>query len=192
MNEHQEGRTIIRTGLMAVVLVAGLTPFAQAARAEPAGGPLSCRNGLALHRSVSQSPDRTPLRMRSGLELPASERLLTITASVVKEAYIREYRERLGLRVGEQGPQVENPFVWVTLQLNQAGLQQLDGVLPGPAGKDLVVVCNETVLRAQLARYDTIQGVDVLIDEPSAHAAEEFARSFTSNIRWEQRTPAAR
>lgn len=173
-----------------VGLLAGLLPVPRAARAEPVVGSLSCRNGLAVHLYAPQSPEATPLRMRSGLELRASERLLTITASIVKEADIWEYRERLGLKIGEPGPQVERPFFSVTLQLNETGVQQLNKVLPHPAGTELVVVCNETALRGQLVRKDNIRGIDVLIDELPAPAAEDFARSFTSNVRWQRRTPA--
>lgn len=187
--DDQRNSPVLGIALVVVALV-GLAAFPRAARSEPAASTLSCRDGLAVHLYTPQSPEATPLRTRSGLELRASERLLTITSSIVKEARIREYRERPGLKIGEPGPPVERPFFWVTLQLSETGVQQLNKVLGRPAGTALVVVCNEAVLQGQLARYDTIQGIDVLIGELPAQAAEAFARSFTSNVRWERRTPA--
>ncbi len=177
--------------LTVVLFFVALAAFPGGTRAEPTDGGLSCRDGLALHLYAPQSPEATPLRTRSGLELRASKRLLTITRSLVKEAYIWEYRGRLGSRIGDQRPAIEKPFFSVTLQLNGTGIQQLGRALPDPAGTDLVVVCNDTVLRAQVAHYDNVSGVDVFIDQPSAQAAEAFARSFTPNVRFERRTPAA-
>jgi hypothetical protein len=195
MTTNLFGRHVIGIALLASLLLVGQGAYPRGVRTEPTGvvrteptdGSLSCHDGLGLHLSVPQSPDANLLRMRSGLELRASERLLTITTSYVEEAHIREYRERLGPKLGEETSPVERPFFWVTLQLNRKGMQHLDKVLTGRTGTDLVLVCNGIVLRGKLARYGTIQGIDVLIDEPSAETAEQFVRSFTSNIRWERR-----
>lgn len=173
-----------------VTLVAtALVVCPDGAHANVATRALSCRDGLAVHLYMPQSPEAKVLRMRSGLQLRVSERRLTITSVMVKGAKISEYRERLGRTLGQQGPQLEQPFFWVTLELTRSGQQQLEKALPGPAGVKLVAVCNDTVLTAQLVRQDRIQGVDVLIDENSIETAEEFARSFTPHIRFERRTP---
>jgi len=60
------------------------------------------------------------------------------------------------------------------------------GLATGANG-DLVVVCNGIVLIAGGIGQTRVEEIDVLIHE-SAEAAAEFARSFTSNVRFEQRT----
>jgi hypothetical protein len=172
-----------------VLVIVWLLLVANAARvqAEAGASSLSCKSGLILHLCVPESPDAKILRTPSGLELRVSEPLLTITSSMVERAVISTFgveaapedRERYKLR---------ETFFWVALGLSQSGKDAVQKALGSRPNADLVVVCNGTVLSAGAVGQDGVTAIDVLIREPS-EAAEQFARSFTRNVRFEQRTP---
>lgn len=164
----------------------GHAVISNCAHADTAAG-LSCPRGLIVHRYAPESAEAKLLRTRKGVELRASQPLLTITGSMVEEALISKYyqynspEERARLTPSET-------FFSVSLQLNRTGSNQVEKVLAGKRNAEFVVVCNGVVLIASPVGHYRVEAVDVLIDD-SAEAAEQFARSFTPKVRFERRTP---
>lgn len=185
----------IRSTISTVPILIAATISLLAAGAALAGAEgasrFECSGGLIVYLYAPASPEATLLRTPEGLELRASRPLLTVTRSMVKDALIARYhvyrapedrkhaRERKGLR---------ETFYWVALQLNSSGRAELYRVLAGQRNAELVVVCDEFVLTARALGGKEIEEINVLINE-GAEAAEQFARSLTSNVRFEQHTP---
>jgi hypothetical protein len=172
--------------LLAMLWAAAVATQSAAAPERPE---LSCPKGLIVHRYAPSSSGAKILRTRTGVELRATQPLLTISDSMVQDAAISKlYQYNSPEERARQTP--SKTRFWVTLRLNRTGSIQVEKVMPGKQDAELVVACNDAVLIARALGKGRVEGIDVLIDD-TAEAAEQFARSFTSNIRWEQRTPSA-
>lgn len=176
--------------IFTLLLVALCGHVATPSRAQPdSAAKLSCPNGLIVHRYAPESPEAKVLRMRSGVELRASqERLLTITGSMVDGAIIWGIHQYDTPEERDRRTPTRTSY-GVSLRLNQTGADQFQKVMAQKGKAEFVVVCNDVVLIAWPVGKERLEAVDVLLDD-TVEAAEQFARSFTPHVRFEPRTPA--
>jgi len=155
--------------------------------AETRGASLSCKSGLSVHLYIPNVSSAKILRTPSGVELRVSDPVLTLSGAMVQDAVISTFRVDAA-REDRERHKLRESYYSVALLLNPNGQDALQkvGIATG-ANNDLVVVCNGIVLIAAGIGQTRVEEIDVLIHE-SAEAAAEFARSFTSNVRFEQRT----
>jgi hypothetical protein len=159
------------------------------AHAETVAG-LSCPRGLIVHRYAPESTEAEILRTRQGVELRVSQALVTITNSMVDAALISKlYQFNSPEERARRTP--SDMVFWVALRLNRAGSDEVEKILTGTRNADLVAVCNGIVLIAAAVGKQRAEEINIMIDEHSTEAAEQFARSFTPNVRFEPRTPTS-
>jgi hypothetical protein len=157
------------------------------ARADASNGGLSCPQGLIVRLYTPQSPEATPLRMSNGVQVGASEPLLTLTPSMVKEARVLTF----GVKAAPEDRQryrIPYAVYNVHLELSSEGRSRIRKAVSKDS-IELLVVCNGVVMLA-FSIGTPPEAIGVLLDEHSPQAAaEQFAHSFTSNVRFEHRTP---